>query len=189
MAFYRRGVPLQTVAERRATVRGWLVCSIDMPHELLQALGANHGYEVSLTFTQPDGTVIPVATEGAHPDPLSRTVTIFAGGRWTFVISGPDSVHGLTPAQEGWLVFATGVLISALLTVLLLALSRSRARALALVQETTAELRHQAMHDSLTGLPNRLLALNRGRADARPLAALRVSGGVSLHRPRRFQAR
>ena len=68
-----------------------------------------------------------------------------------------------------------------LLSLLILTLSRSRERALAMVAEKTGQLRHQAMHDALTGLPNRVLAIDRAeqmlararRAD-QPIAVLYI---------------
>jgi diguanylate cyclase (GGDEF)-like protein len=54
-----------------------------------------------------------------------------------------------------------GLLISLLLGVLIYLLGTSRSRAVQEVSETTAKLRHLALHDSLTGLPNRTLILDR----------------------------
>ena len=84
--------------------------------------------------------------------------------------------------MQGAIIFGRRAsLVTLLLSLLILTLSRSRERALAMVAEKTGQLRHQAMHDALTGLPNRVLAIDRAeqmlararRAD-QPIAVLYI---------------
>ncbi len=179
--FYRRGVALRTPAERTANALGWVVSSFDVNTLLQQALGHDHGLSVRLQYVNPDGRSVDVAHVGRAGGSLTRRTVMDLDGRWTVTVTGAPIVSGLSPGLQGALIAGAGLIVSLLLSLLILTLSRSRERALAMVAEKTGQLRHQAMHDALTGLPNRVLAIDRAeqmlararRAD-QPIAVLYI---------------
>ena len=179
--FYRRGVALRSPAERTASTRGWVVSSFDVGTLLQQALGHNHGLRVRVQYTNPDGRLVDVARLGHAAGSLTQRKVLDFDGHWTITVTGAPIVSGVTPAVQGVLISVAGVIVTLLLSLLILTLSRSRERALAMVAEKTGQLRHQALHDALTGLPNRVLAIDRAdqmlararRAD-QPIAVLYI---------------
>jgi diguanylate cyclase (GGDEF)-like protein len=75
---------------------------------------------------------------------------------------------------QGVTVFILGAIISGLVFALVRSIGGARDRAVAMVRETTEELAHQALHDELTGLPNRALLVDR----AERMLARRARDGV-----------
>jgi diguanylate cyclase (GGDEF)-like protein len=179
--FYRRGVTLLSPAERTANTRGWIVGSFDVSSLLRQALGHRHGLNVRLQYANPDGRQVQVASLGHAAGALMRRSVMDFDGKWTIAVTGATAVSGLSPALQGVIIAGAAGVMTILLSLLILTLSRSRERALAMVAEKTGQLRHQALHDALTGLPNRVLAIDRAdqmlararRAD-QPIAVLYI---------------
>jgi diguanylate cyclase (GGDEF)-like protein len=189
-AFYRMDAPLNTVARRRAAVAGWLVSSFDMPTVIGVAIGHNRGLSVELYHTNPGAAATVVGSGGsaAHGAQLTERTALSIDGSWSVVVRGAPISSGPLPDAQGLLVFIGGALVSILLALLVLTLARGRERALAMVEQKTGQLRHQALHDALTGLPNRVLALDRAEqmlARARrthvPMAALYVDIDAFKH--------
>ncbi|MBV9838291.1 MAG: bifunctional diguanylate cyclase/phosphodiesterase [Solirubrobacterales bacterium] len=181
--FYGRVAGLASGAQRRAAVQGWTISAFDVSKVIRLALGANRAYSLALYHRNPGGPVQQIAIAGARPSggDLTQTQTVAIDSPWTIAIRGRAPLTGLSPNAQVLLAFGGGEIVSVLGFLLVIAMGRSREQALRLVDQKTGQLRHQALHDALTGLPNRVLALDRAeqmlaraRRNQEPIAALYI---------------
>ncbi|HEX3617528.1 MAG TPA: EAL domain-containing protein [Solirubrobacteraceae bacterium] len=117
-------------------------------------------------------------TFSAGPRTHGLSITTPLANGLTEVISGNVQGSSIWDDKTAVLLLVGGTALSLLLAVTLFLLGTGRARAVRLVDEKTGELAFQALHDGLTGLPNRVLVMDRiGHALAR---SARVEQPVAL---------
>jgi diguanylate cyclase (GGDEF)-like protein len=182
VAAYRQGVPLTSAAQRNSAVVGWVLGSFDIGSLMKAALGGARGIAVTLYHANPGlGPEFIGHTGAAGEHPLTHDSNVQMDGSWTVAVAGTPIADGPSAVMQGLIVLLGGTLVSLLLAALVWVLARSRAHAIGMVTEKTGQLRHQALHDALTGLPNRVLALDRveqmlarARRRQQPVAALYV---------------
>jgi diguanylate cyclase (GGDEF)-like protein len=159
---YAGGVIPDTIDRRRDAVIGWVSASFDARMLVEPAVAGVPNLRVNVFNTTPSGPT-SIATSGQLGSGTVSTVTLPAStdGSWVVQVSQVVGAGSLSANAQALWVLIVGTIISALVFVLTRLLAGSRERALRMVHDKTEELEFQALHDELTGLPNRALLLDR----------------------------
>ena len=167
---YRGARVPSTVAGRRRAFLGWLGELLVPNVVMARALeGRSH---LAVTFRYDAGSTHVAFTSGRAARKGQRATIPLRNG-WSVQSFAAPVAGGVIDDVHALVLLVGGILLSLLFGALGFVLGTGRRRALALVHEQTRELSHQALHDALTGLPNRALVMDRAeqllsRATRRP---------------------
>ncbi|MGP0102936.1 MAG: putative bifunctional diguanylate cyclase/phosphodiesterase [Solirubrobacteraceae bacterium] len=161
-AVYRRGASIATVSARRAALRGFIGTTFDSATTIGSVLTGRPTLTLALYHRNLGGPLQLIGRAGASPKGRSPGYSSRRelGEGWLLETTGTAAAFA-SPDSRGVVALGLGLLVTMLVFVLYRVLSGSRRRAWSLVGERTGELEYLALHDPLTDLPNRILALDR----------------------------
>ncbi|WP_317202762.1 EAL domain-containing protein [Janthinobacterium sp.] len=148
LPLYERGLPLRSVAERRAALRGWVFASFRM-QELMATLYGEQAPGLALAIydgvdASNEARLYPSAELAVAPpsDALAANEYLVVGGHtWMLSLSALDDFKNRFGRNAERLIAGAGAGLSLLLALLAWLLTTGRSRAVRLAAAMTSELR------------------------------------------------
>ena len=155
---YRGGVVPPTTTERLAAFMGWMGVELRPAAILDAALRGHSGDSLVLNYGRSSSAVTFRAGSERAGVPSYR---IPVGSGWTVLVISPAIGSGMLVGADALTLLVSGIIVSLMFGLLIYVLGTSRSRTMKVLRQRTAEIHYRANHDSLTGLPNRALILDR----------------------------
>ncbi len=159
-AVYRDAAPIATVKARRAAVTGFVGTTFDAAGLIRSMLARHPTLTLALYHRNPGGPADLIGRAGSAGGSAGHLERRDLGEGWVLQARG-TTADPISADARGFAAFGLGLLITTLVFLLHRSLAGSRQRAWSLVEEKSDELEYRALHDALTGLPNRSLVLDR----------------------------
>jgi len=151
---YRKGMPIETVEQRRAAIYGWVYSPYrmnDLIQGILGVLNLEKEKQLHLQIfdgvqPSPQSLLYEFHSEADKKlwsqDHITRQIPVdFNGQRWTLRFTQTSNWYTAVDYIRVWLTLASGIFITFLLFALIRALLSTRAKAQLMAQNLTTELR------------------------------------------------